>query len=76
MKYEVVPMPKFGYDYDWCVVEKSTTQIIKTFDFSEDADNYCSFLNNGGAFDGSTPSFVLRSVAVKAINHTFEEAFA
>ena len=75
MKYEVVPMQKYD-DFTWCVYEKETKQIIKAFDFSEDAEQYCSFLNKGGAFAGNTPTFVLRSVAVKAINHTFAEAFA
>jgi hypothetical protein len=79
MKYEVIPMQKNdhdGSDFIWCVFEKTSQQIIKAYSFEDDADTYCRFLNHGGAFDGSTPSFVLRSVAVKAINHTFEEAFA
>lgn len=79
MKYEVIPMQKYEHDssdFIWCVYENATQQIIRSYYFEDDANEYCAFLNNGGAFDGSTPPFVLRSVAVKAINLTFEEAFA
>lgn len=75
-KYYVEPAQYGSSDFVWCVFEKSTSQIIKSFSFSDDAEDYCDFLNHGGAFDGNTPSFVLRSVAMKVINESFQEVFS
>lgn len=80
MNYFVSPVriDSDGDDFVWCVVERSTDQIIKVFEFDEDASDYCDFLNEGGAFDGFTPSFVLREVVVQNdldYNQKFEAIF-
>ena len=76
VKYYVEPVHFEDDDFMWCVFETSTRQIIKTYSFEDEAEEYCKFLNRGGAFDGNTPTFVLRSVAIKEINNTFRQAFA
>jgi hypothetical protein len=73
MNYEVIPLHVGNADYLWCVMEVPTEQLIKAYDFEEDANDYCEFLNTGGAFDGFTPSFVLREVAFTNINQEFTE---
>lgn len=73
MNYEVIPLHVSGHDYLWCVMENRTEQLVKAFDFSDDAEDYCEFLNRGGAFDGFTPSFVLREVSISNINQEFTE---
>lgn len=68
-----------GDDFVWCVIEGNTDQIIKVFEFDEDASDYSDFLNEGGAFDGFTPSFILREVVVQNdldYNQKFEAIFA
>ena len=75
-KYSTVPYHIGNADFVWCVIEEPTEQVIQSFDFEEDADEYCKFLNKGGAFDGFTPTFLLRSVNLKQINSTFQETFA
>lgn len=72
--YEVIPLSLGHADYAWCVYEHPTEQVIKSYDFSEDAEKYCKFLNRGGAFDGWTPSFLLREVTVnKNLNQEFNQ---
>lgn len=79
IKYIVKPVNTDEDDFVWCVIETPTDQIIKVFTFEEDASDYCSFLNEGGAFDGFTPTFVLREVVVESdldYNQKFEAIFA
>jgi hypothetical protein len=38
--------------------------LIKAFEFEEEAEEYCDFLNEGGAFDGWTPPFILQEVVL------------
>ena len=45
-------------DFLWCVYEKRTEQVIKSFYFEDDAREYIQFLGRGGAFDGFTPRFI------------------
>lgn len=47
----------------FAVEEKSTQQIIETFEDYTDAKKYMKFLNLGGAFDGFTPSFILNNTS-------------
>lgn len=64
-------------DFIWCVMETQTEQLIQAFEFEDEAEEYCDFLNEGGAFDGFTPPFVLREVTVsRNINHEFSEMLA
>jgi hypothetical protein len=46
------------------VVETTTNQIIKTFNIHKDAKEYMRHLNLGGAFDGWTPSFMLKKFSI------------
>lgn len=74
MNYYILPLATEDNDFIWCVMENQTEQLIRAFEFEEDADYYCGFLNNGGAFDGFTPSFILREVVVPTnVNHEFAD---
>lgn len=53
-----VPVSHEG-DFLWCVFERSTEQVIKSFYFEDEATEYIDFLSEGGAFDGWTPAFIL-----------------
>jgi hypothetical protein len=61
----------FGFLNTFYVYEKSTGQVIKSFDPHEgdyivnrkkDAQRLASHLNAGGGFDGCTPAFFLTPV--------------
>jgi hypothetical protein len=46
--------------------------MIDAFLFNDDALEYANFLEQGGGFNGWTPSFMLREVAVsRNLNHEF-----
>lgn len=65
-------------DYDsskfFCVYENATEQVYDFFLFENEAKTLKVFLDRGGSFDGFTPSFMLRKVAVNAdINNMFSE---
>ena len=79
MNYTVTPVRTEDNDFVWCVIETPTDQIIRVFAFEDDASDYCEFLNGGGAFEGFTPSFILREVVVQNdldYNQKFEAIFA
>jgi len=44
------------------VIETATEQIIKKFDNLDSARKFMRHLNLGGAFDGWSPSFMLKSM--------------
>ena len=44
------------------VIETATEQVIKKFDNLDSARKFMRHLNLGGAFDGWSPSFVLKSM--------------
>lgn len=44
----------------WGVFEKQTDQFIRTCKEKAEAIKYSDFANKGGAFDGFTPSFMLK----------------
>lgn len=46
----------------WAVFELQTKQFVRSFSTKKEAIDCVSFMNGGGAFDGFTPSFVLKSV--------------
>lgn len=56
-------------DYDntkyYCVYENATEQVFDFFYFENDAISCKFFLEEGGAFDGFTPSFVLKKIQVE-----------
>ena len=61
--YYVMPLATEDNDFIWCVMENQTDQLIRAFEFEDEAKKYNKFLNRGGAFDGYTPSFILQEVA-------------
>jgi len=70
--YHVLPLATADNDYIWCVMENQTDQLIRAFEFEDDANEYCHFLEYGGAFAGFTPSFVLREVVLSQdVNREF-----
>jgi hypothetical protein len=76
--YTVNPVMTEDNDFVWCVVEEPTDQIIMVFEFEDEAAEYCHFLNVGGAFEGFTPSFILREVVAPIelnYNQKFEAIF-
>ena len=61
-------------EFLWCVFEKSTDQVIKSFYFEEEAVEYIRFVQSGGAFTGYTPAFILTEFSTKSkvdINEEF-----
>ena len=78
MKYIVNPV-NIENDFIWQVTETTTDQVIKGFFFEDDALEYANFLEDGGAFDGFTPTFILQEVVVQNdldYNQKFEALFA
>lgn len=75
-KYEIAVVEDDN-DFFFCVYEKATEQAIDFFLFKDDADARKKFLERGGAFDGFTPSFILKEVSLpktpSEINRNFEE---
>lgn len=59
----------------WCIHETLTEQVIAAFFFEDDAKDYMEWLEDGGAFAGFTPSFMIQSVASGDINEAFEATF-
>jgi hypothetical protein len=60
----------------WAVLENKTEQPIDFFYFEEDAKEYKQFLNSGGAFDGFTPSFVLKEVVLPKDDYAINDEFS
>jgi len=64
-------------DFSWSVFENQTDLVIETFFFQDDAEDYAQFLNNGGAFDGWTPYFMMNSTKNSLdINEIFDAEFS
>lgn len=59
MKYSCMAIQTEDNDFRWAVHETSTDQIIDTFIFEDEAEDYRKFLEAGGAFNGFTPAFML-----------------
>jgi len=73
-KYNVVPVEING-DYVWEVLEIATHQVIDSFFFEEDAIEFAETLEDS-AFEGWTPSFILRKVEIiDDINQRFSSVF-
>jgi hypothetical protein len=58
MNYKVIER-KGKYE----VYEKNTSQSVATGN-RKDVSSYCRFLNFGGAFDGWTPSFIVKNIFI------------
>lgn len=67
-----VPVEHEG-EFLWCVFEKATDQVINSFYFEEDAHNYIHFVNEGGAFAGWTPAFIMNEFETKSEDDINEE---
>jgi hypothetical protein len=79
MKQLYTYYPEFADDecVYWRVYENNTKQIIHSFFFEDDAQEYCFFLEKGGAFAGFTPSFITKKNPVaKNIDEAFSLEFA
>ena len=74
MSYFYVLTLEVESNFIWCVIETQTEQLIEAFEFEDEAEEYKKFLMKGGAFDGFTPSFILREVVVPTnVNHEFSD---
>lgn len=72
MKYSCMAIQTEENDFRWVVHETSTDQIIDTFIFEDEAQEYCEFLEAGGGFNGFTPTFILNRVEIPMdINEQF-----
>lgn len=74
-KYEVIAFEVLN-EYYWTVYEVMSDQYIDMFHFRDDAEELAHFLNQGGAFDGFTPSFILKPVPTTDLNAKFERFIA
>lgn len=74
-KYEIHSMQTEEGDFFFGVYEKQTEQVIDFFYFHEDAEKIVDFMEKGGAFNGFTPTFMLRSVprAKSDLNQDFND---
>ena len=64
MKYSCMAIQTEEHDFRWAVHETSTDQIIDTFIFEDEAQEYCKFLQSGGGFNGFTPNFMLNKAEI------------
>lgn len=59
-------------EFRWCIYEQKTEHVVASFFFQDDALDYMEFLEDGGAFDGWTPEFIIRKVEMREdINQRF-----
>lgn len=74
--YELYPTFDESDCLSWKILEQATSQVVAEFWFEDDAQEYCQFLEKGGAFAGFTPSFILTNVPKHDINDAFAAEFA
>lgn len=60
----------------WHVYENPTGQIIDSFLFEEDAEDFANDMESGCGFQGFTPAFMLVKVPKTDINAAFSAEFA
>ena len=75
-RYDCYPQIDNNDYLHWYVYEKISEQIVAEFFFEDDAQEYCEFLESGGAFAGFTPSFIIKKVPIQNINENFQAEFA
>lgn len=74
-KYDVVVIEN-DKDFLWGVYENATDQLIDVYFFEDEAQDTAKFYEHGGAFDGFTPTFMLRTVKAQSdLNEAFEHRF-
>lgn len=62
-------------DVVWKVHEKTTDQTVAECWFEDDALEYATFLECGGAFAGFTPTFIIKKTQSGDINAAFAAEF-
>lgn len=60
----------------WHVYENSTQQVIESFLFEDDAEEFADDLESGCGFQGFTPAFMLVKTPKIDINAAFTAEFA
>ena len=74
-KYDVVVVEN-DRDFLWGVLENATEQLVDIYFFEDEAKETAMFYEHGGAFDGFTPAFMLRTVKFQSdLNEAFEQRF-
>lgn len=74
-KYDVVVIEN-EKDFLWGVYENATEQLVDVFFFEDEARHTALFYEGGGAFDGFTPTFILRTVKAQSdLNEAFAQEF-
>jgi len=63
--YEIHTLKDEEDMFFWCVWEKASEQAIDFHYFQEDAEAMAKFLENGGAFAGFTPGFILKEMKLQ-----------
>lgn len=76
-KYSVM-LVREDNEYFWIVYENQSDQIIDSFYFEEDAIDAAKFMEQGGAFDGFTPTFILQDIPLpkEEVNQSFNRMFS
>lgn len=73
-RYEIHTLKDEEDMFFWCVWEKASEQAIDFHYFKEDAAEMAKFMENGGAFSGFTPSFMLRETKIGIdLNQEFDK---
>lgn len=73
--YTYYPEFNEGDELLWLVYEEPTAQVVAEFFFEDDAAEYSTFLERGGAFSGFTPTFMLRRMEIDT-NDAFSMKFS
>lgn len=74
-KYSVTPLETEDHDFIWCVIENQTSQLIEAFPFEDEAEAAAKFMENGGAFAGWTPSFMLTEIEPSITGDNLNQKF-
>lgn len=75
MKYEIFKAMDDENNFFHVIYETATEQIIDYFFFEDEAQSYNNFLNNGGAFDGFTPNFMLKELVFTSQEYNVNKKF-
>jgi hypothetical protein len=62
LKYSFKTERKKGFETKYVIHEEATQQLIKIFTEATPAQKMYRHLKRGGAFDGWTPTFILKEV--------------
>lgn len=77
MKYSIHSMQdKDTGDFYHCVFEEETQQVIQFHYFLDDAKSQAKFMETGGAFNGLTPSYMLKEINLKKRKQDLDNEFS